>query len=58
MWKCNECQEMVAEDMLDQHKCSLIADLKPRNLRGSKLGEQVSGALEIAYLRGKQSKDD
>lgn len=48
-WKCTKCRAMVPENLLKQHKCSAVANLKTGN-RGT------DGKIELAYLRGKQSE--
>ena len=57
-YKCTKCREMVPENLLEQHECSPVADLVPSGLRGSRAERQARGAVELAYLRGKQSKED
>lgn len=57
-WKCTKCREMVPEHLLESHKCSPVADLKSSELAGSRAGRKMAGALELAYLRGKQFKQE
>ena len=47
---------MVPENMLELHRCSPVIDLVPQKLQGSRAGRDIVGLLELAYLRGKQSK--
>ncbi len=58
MWKCTKCQEMVSESRMKSHRCSTVFGFVPSQLRGSKIGKQVGGAVELAYLRGKQKTGD
>ena len=51
MWKCTKCKAMVPGDQIKKHKCSTVADLKTGD-------KQRDGAVELAYLRGKQSKKE
>jgi len=57
-WKCTRCREMVPESKLKQHVCSLTHALIPPSLSGNRLSSEVSGAISLAYLRGKQLKDE
>jgi len=58
MWKCTKCRMMVSGSMLKKHKCSPVNDLVPNNIRGSRQGRSIAGALELAYLRGKQDNKE
>lgn len=56
MWKCTKCGKMVADPK--KHHC--LPELKGlgtqqlTRLRGSQIGRQVDGNVEVAYWRARQ----
>ena len=49
--KCTKCGEMVWSKELDKHIFCPVQDLKNEQ-------PEASGAIELAFLRGKQSRNE
>lgn len=61
--KCTKCQKMFnTEKAAKKHRCipalATLGTNQMGRLRGSSIGRQIDGSVELAYLRGKQAAEE